>query len=331
MRTTKAARSSIRRGHKNIREINLMNTNRTAFIAILGCPNVGKSSILNHLLGEKVAIVSPRPQTTRTRIMGVLTDGPCPRHGGRQLVFTDTPGLHRPRTKLGEHMMKAVKSGMDGVDACIFVAEAVGKDLREEERAILRDLKRQGIPVILALNKVDLMPNRDALAERILLYSSEAAFEAVAPCSAKTGRMMDELRGEIYALVDRLDLDEGFFFPEDTLTDQPERVIAAELLREQLLRRMDQEIPHGTAVVTEKMREREGSGLLDIEATIFCERENHKGMIIGKGGEQLKKISTSARLEMERFFDCRVNLQCWVKVKEGWRDREGLIRNFGLD
>ena len=297
----------------------------TAFIAILGCPNVGKSSILNFLLGEKVAIVSPKPQTTRTRIMGVLTEG------NRQLVFTDTPGLHRPRTKLGEHMMRAAKAGMDGVDACVFVAESVGRELREEERAILADLKRQGIPVILALNKVDLMPNREALAERILLYSGEVEFAAVVPCSAKTGRMMDELRAEILALVDRLDLDEGFYFPEDMLTDQPERVIAAELLREQLLRRMDQEIPHGTAVMIEKMHERENSGLLDIEAVIYCERENHKGMIIGKGGEQLKKIAAAARLEMERFFACRVNLQCWVKVKEGWRDREGLIRNFGLE
>jgi len=298
---------------------------KSAFIAILGCPNVGKSSILNYLLGEKLAIVSPKPQTTRTRIMGVLTEGP------RQLVFTDTPGLHRPRTKLGEHMMRAVKSGMDGVDACLFVADASGREPREEELDILRDLKRQGVPAILALNKVDLIPGRDALAERIVRYSNELAFEAVVPCSAKTGRMMDELRAEIFGLFDRLDLDEGFFFPEDTLTDQPERVIAAELLREQLLRRMDQEIPHGTAVVIEKMKEREGSDLLDIEATIFCERENHKGMIIGKGGGQLKKIGAAARLEMERFFDCRVNLQCWIKVKEGWRDREGMIRNFGLD
>ena len=301
-----------------------MSVQSTAFIAILGCPNVGKSSILNHLLGEKLAIVSPKPQTTRMRIMGVLTEGP------RQLVFTDTPGLHRPRTKLGEHMMRAVKSGMDGVDACLFVAEASGKALRDEERAILQELKRQKIPVILALNKIDLMPNRDALAERIVLYSNELAFEAVVPCSAKTGRMMDELRAEIYRLFDFLNLDEGFYFSEDTLTDQPERVIAAELLREQLLRRMDQEIPHGTAVVIEKMKEREGTDLLDIDATVFCERDNHKGMFIGKGGEQLKKISTAARLEMERFFECRVNLQCWVKVKEGWRDREGVINNFGL-
>ena len=298
---------------------------QAAFIAILGCPNVGKSSILNVLLGEKIAIVSPKPQTTRTRIMGVLTEG------SRQLVFTDTPGIHRPRTKLGEHMMQAVKSGLDGVDACLFVAEATSRELRQEELDILRDLKRRHVPTILALNKVDLSANRDALLECIVRYSNELEFEAVVPCSAKTGRMMDELRGEIYQLFDRLPLDEGFFFPEDTLTDQPERVIAAELLREQLLRRMEQEIPHGTAVVIEKMREREGTDLMDIEAIIFCERDNHKGMIIGKKGEQLKKISTAARLEMERFFGCRINLQCWIKVKEGWRDREGLIRNFGLD
>ena len=304
---------------------------KSAFIAILGCPNVGKSSILNALLGEKVAIVSPKPQTTRTRIMGVLTEG------ARQLVFTDTPGLHRPRTKLGEHMMRAVKSGVEGVDACLFVAEAkgdheAGPAPRPEEQAMLRDLKRQGVPVILALNKTDLLPRKEALMERILHFSKELEFAAVVPCSAKTGDQMGTLREELFSLFDRLPLDVGFYFPEDTLTDQPERVLAAELLREQLLRRMDQEIPHGTAVVVEKMREREGSAdLLDIEAIIFCERENHKGMLIGKKGEKLKQMSSAARIEMERFFGCRVNLQCWVKVKEGWRDREGLIRNFGLD
>ncbi|MDR0530935.1 MAG: GTPase Era [Oscillospiraceae bacterium] len=299
---------------------------KTAFIAILGCPNVGKSSILNHLLGEKVAIVSPKPQTTRTRLMGVWTEGE------RQMVFTDTPGVHRPRTKLGEHMMQAVKSGMDGVDACLFVTEADGKEPRPEERDLLRELQLAGVPVILALNKMDLLLRKDSLARRILQFSQPYDFAAVVPCSAKTGAQMDELRAELQALFDQLPLDEGFFFPEDTLTDQPERVLAAELLREQLLRRMEQEIPHGTAVVIEKMREHPNkAGLLDIEATIFCERESHKGMIIGKQGAALKQIAAAARLEMERFFGCRVNLQCWVKVKENWRDREGLIRNFGLE
>jgi GTP-binding protein Era len=326
--------------------------NQSAFIAIVGCPNVGKSSIHNALLGEKVAIVSPKPQTTRTRIMGVLTEGP------RQYVFTDTPGLHRPRTKLGEHMARAVKDGIDGVDACLFVTEAGWRELRPQEELLLFDLKCKHTPVILVLNKVDLLARKEDLMERILFLSKQYDFTAVVPCSAVKGSNMDALRKEIDALFGQLDLAEGFYFPEDTLTDQPERVMAAELLREQLLRHLEQEIPHGTAVVIEKIRERgnaattegrgnaatteergkaattegnDGVGLLDIEAVIFCERESHKGMIIGKGGAMLKKISTGARLALEAFFDCKVNLQCWVKVKEDWRNREGLIRNFGLE
>jgi GTP-binding protein Era len=299
----------------------------TAFIAIVGCPNVGKSSVLNALLGEKVAIVSEKPQTTRTRIMGVLTEG------GRQLVFTDTPGLHRPRTKLGEHMAKAVKEGMDGVDACLLVTEATGKGLRPQEEELLAGFKKQRTPVILILNKIDLLRRKEDLMERILLFSRTYDFAAVVPCSVKTGDNMDALRAELAALCGSLEPAEGFYFPEDTLTDQPERVLAAELLREQLLRQLEEEIPHGTAVVIEKFstRQKDGADMLDIEATIFCERESHKGMIIGKGGAMLKKIASAARGSLEGFFDCRVNLQCWVKVKEDWRNREGLIRNFGLE
>jgi GTP-binding protein Era len=301
--------------------------NQTAFIAIVGCPNVGKSSVLNALLGEKVAIVSEKPQTTRTRIMGVLTEGQ------RQLVFTDTPGLHRPRTKLGERMVRAVKEGMDGVDACLFVTEATGKGLRPQEEELLASFKKQRTPVILILNKIDLLRRKEDLMERILLFSQACDFAAVVPCSVKTGENMDALRAELAALRGALELAEGFYFPEDTLTDQPERVLAAELLREQLLRHLEEEIPHGTAVVIEKFhtRQKDGAELLDIEATIFCERESHKGMIIGKGGAMLKKIASAARAELEAFFDCRLNLQCWVKVKEGWRNREGVIRNFGLE
>ncbi|MDR2752720.1 MAG: GTPase Era [Oscillospiraceae bacterium] len=298
---------------------------KTAFIAIVGCPNVGKSSLLNTLLGEKVAIVSPKPQTTRTKIMGVRTDGE------RQLVFTDTPGLHRPRTKLGEHMARAIREGMEGVDACLLVTDANAEGLAPQETQLLADCKRQHAPVILVLNKVDLLRRKEALAARILLFGNECDFYAVVPCSAKTGANLPALQAELDTLFASLPLSEGFFFPEDTLTDQPERVLAAELLREQLLRHLEQEIPHGTAVVIEKLRERPGAGLLDVEITIFCERETHKGMIIGKGGAMLKKISTEARLAMESFFGCHVHLQCWVKVKEDWRNREGLIRNFGLE
>ncbi|MCL2495244.1 MAG: GTPase Era [Oscillospiraceae bacterium] len=300
---------------------------KTAFIAIVGCPNVGKSSVLNALLGEKVAIVSEKPQTTRTRIMGVLTEGE------RQLVFTDTPGLHRPRTKLGEHMARAVKEGMDGVDACLLVAEAAGKGLRPQEEELLASFRKQRTPVILLLNKIDLLRSKEDLMERILLFSGACDFAAVIPCSVKTGDNMPALREELAALFGALALSEGFYFPEDTLTDQCERVLAAELLREQLLRNLEDEIPHGVAVVIEKFstRQKDGADLLDIEATIFCERESHKGMVIGKGGAMLKKIASAARAELEAFFDCKVNLQCWVKVKEGWRNREGVIRNFGLE
>ncbi|MDR2686713.1 MAG: GTPase Era [Oscillospiraceae bacterium] len=298
----------------------------TAFIAIVGCPNVGKSSILNALLGEKVAIVSEKPQTTRTRIMGVLTEGE------RQLVFTDTPGLHRPRTRLGEHMARAVREGMDGVDACLLAAEATGKGLRPQEELLMQDFAKRRAPAILALNKVDLLRRKEELMERILLFSRAYDFAAVVPCSVKTGENMDALRGELAALCGSLELAGGFYFPEDTLTDQPERALAAELLREQLLRHLEEEIPHGTAVVIEKFHTRaDKPDMLDIEATIFCERESHKGMVIGKGGAMLKKIASAARAELEGFFGCRVNLQCWVKVKEGWRNREGVIRNFGLE
>ncbi len=293
---------------------------KTAFIAIVGCPNVGKSSILNRLLGQKVAIVSEKPQTTRTKIMGVLTKNDI------QLVFTDTPGFHRPRTKLGEKMVKAVGDSISGVDACLFVVEPEG-DLRTAETELLEKFKSQGLPVILAINKIDTLLHRDALIERIVKFSSLYNFEAVVPVSALKGDNMDALEAELNKLAQPSD----FFFPEDTLTDQPERVLAAEIIREKLLRLLDKEIPHGIAVNIEKMQEREGTDLLDIDAVVFCEKESHKGIIIGKNGGMLKRVSTRAREDMEKFFQCRVNLHCWVKVKEDWRNREGLIHNFGLD
>ena len=293
---------------------------KTAFIAIVGCPNVGKSSILNRLLGEKIAIVSDKPQTTRTRIMGVLTEGET------QLVFTDTPGFHRPKTKLGEKMIRAVDESMSGVDACLFVVEPKG-ELRPAEEELIAKFKKQKARVVLAINKVDTVANKEELMQRILQFSQLYDFEAVVPVSAVKGDNMDALKEELNNLAE-----EGFhYFPEDTLTDQPKRVLAAEMIREKLLRCLDKEIPHGTAVSIEKMRERDDSDIVDVEAIIYCEKESHKGIIIGKGGAMLKRISTRAREDMERFFDCRVNLKCWVKVKEDWRNREGLIHNFGLD
>lgn len=293
---------------------------KTAFIAIVGCPNVGKSSILNRLLGQKIAIVSNKPQTTRTKIMGVLTEGDT------QLVFTDTPGFHRPRNKLGEKMIQAVSDSVSGVDACLFVVEPTG-ELRTAELELIEKFKKQKMPVILAINKVDTLPDKDVLMSRIMEVSSHYDFDAVVPVSATHSINMDALLEELKKLAE----ESVFFFPEDTLTDQPERVIAAEIIREKLLRNLDREIPHGTAVSIEKMHEREDSDIMDIDAVIYCEKESHKGIIIGKKGEMLKRVSTRAREDLERFFMCRVNLHCWVKVKEGWRNREGLIHNFGLD
>lgn len=293
---------------------------KTAFIAIVGCPNVGKSSILNRLLGQKIAIVSDKPQTTRTKIMGVLTEGDT------QLVFTDTPGFHRPRTKLGEKMVQAVSDSVSGVDACLFVVEPEG-ELRPAELELIEKFKKLKMPVILAINKVDTLPDKEVLMARILEISKTYDFEAVVPVSALRGINMDELLSEMKKLAE----ESVFFFPEDTLTDQPERVIAAEIIREKLLRNLDREIPHGVAVSIEKMREREDSDIMDIEAVIYCEKDSHKGIIIGKNGAMLKRISTRAREDMEKFFQCHINLRCWGKVKEGWRNREGLIHNFGLD
>ena len=297
-----------------------MNEQKTAFIAIVGCPNVGKSSILNKLLGEKIAIVSDKPQTTRTRIMGVLTVDET------QLVFTDTPGFHKPKTKLGEKMIKAVDETISGVDACLFVVEPMG-ELRPTEEELLKKFAQQKARVVLAINKVDTVPEKENLMKRILEFSQLYNFEAIVPVSAVKGDNMEPLLEELMKLAE-----EGYhFFPEDTLTDQPERVLAAEMIREKLLRNLDKEIPHGTAVSIERMRERDDADILDIEAIIYCEKESHKGIIIGKQGTMLKRISTRAREDMERFFDCKVNLKCWVKVKEDWRNREGLIHNFGLD
>ncbi|MGX8691252.1 MAG: GTPase Era [Eubacteriales bacterium] len=298
---------------------------KTAFVAIVGCPNVGKSSLLNRMLGQKVAIVSAKPQTTRTRIMGVLTQDET------QLVFTDTPGYHRPKNKLGEKMVKAVIDGIDGVDAALLVVEPEkdGEEaLRPAEEELLKKIKREGIPCVLVINKIDTVAEKENLAVRIAELMQLHDFAAVVPTSAVKGEGVDEVIEELSNLAQ----ESPHFFPDDALTDQPERVIAAEIIREKMLRLLDREVPHGIAVSIEQMHEREdGSGIVDIDATIYCEKESHKGIVIGKKGAMLKKISTYAREDMEKFFDCHINLQCWVKVREGWRDREGLIHNFGLD
>ena len=293
---------------------------KTAFVAIVGCPNVGKSSLLNRILGQKVAIVTQKPQTTRTRIMGVLTEGET------QLVFTDTPGYHRPKTKLGEKMIKAVGDGITGVDACLFVTEPEG-EIKETEIELLKRLKAEKAPVVLAINKIDTVKQKEQLMERIVQFTSVYDFEAVVPVSALRNENIDVLISEL----NKLTYESVHFFPDDTLTDQPERVLAGEIIREKMLLLLDKEVPHGVAVSIEKMRERTGGDIMDVEATIYCEKDTHKGIIIGKKGDMLKRISSKARVDMENFFQCKINLQCWVKVKEGWRNREGIIHNFGLD
>jgi GTP-binding protein Era len=252
--------------------------------------------------------------------MGVLTEGVY------QYVFIDTPGFHKPRTALGENMIKAVGSGMDDVELCILVVDCT-KDISPIEEELMEKFRQRHLPAILVLNKIDLVKNKEDLMALIAEYSSRFDFSAVIPTSALSGDGIERVKKEIQPYAA-----EGMhMFDEDTLTDQPERLIAAELIREKLLRLLNKEIPHGIAVVIERFYTREESDLLDIEATIFCEKASHKGIIIGKGGTMLKRAASYARTDLERFFDCKVNLQCWVKVKEDWRNREGLIHSFGLD
>lgn len=293
---------------------------KTAFIAIVGKPNVGKSSILNKILKQKIAIVSSKPQTTRTRIMGVLTENDT------QLVFIDTPGLHKPRNSLDKYMLRSVSESVAGVDVCVLVTEA-DKHISEEELQLINKFKSMDMPAVLAINKTDTVQDKSKLAVQIAELSQLYDFQSIVPCSAQTGSGIDDLKLELGKLAYESD----FMFDEDTLTDQPERVIASEIIREKLLRLLDKEIPHGSAVFVERMKERPDSNIIDIDATIYCERDTHKGIIIGKGGSMLKKIGTYARQDMEKFFDCKINLQIWVKVKEDWRNREGILRSLGYD
>lgn len=293
---------------------------KSAFIAIVGVPNVGKSSILNALIGEKVSIVSAKPQTTRTRIMGVLTKGET------QLVFIDTPGAHAPKTRLGQYMEKSVRSSIASVDACLLVV-AAGKKLKPAELKLIDALKNLKVPVILAINKIDLLQEKSELMAQISEVSEVVACAAVIPISAKTGDGLGDLLDELRKMA----VCEGHLFPEDALTDQPESVLVAEIIREKILRVAREEVPHGVAVCVEKMSEREDGRLMDIDATIYCEKATHKGILIGKHGDMLKKIGTQARVDIENFFDINVNLQIWIKVKEDWRNRGDLLKNFGFD
>lgn len=291
---------------------------KTLFAALVGCPNVGKSSLLNRLMGTKLAIVSPKPQTTRAKIMGVHT------RGETQFVFSDTPGLHRPKTLLGENMVKAVGAGMEGGDLAVLVVEPRG-DVRPAEQELLEKCRKMQLPVILAVNKIDTLDSKAAVLSRFAQFAPLYDFAALLPVSAVKNDGVDALFAELESHA----VESPHFFPDDTLTDQPERVLAAEIIREKLLMYLQQEVPHETAVLVEEWEER-ADGLLSISAAIYCGKARHKGMILGKGGQTLKKISTAARADLERFFDGKVYLRCFVKSREGWQNSAGTLKELGL-
>ena len=288
---------------------------RTAFIAIVGRPNVGKSTLLNAILGEKIAITSKRPQTTRNRITGIHTVG------DDQFVFLDTPGVHRPRTKLGDYMVKTATGALGDSDAAILVVEPRGA-VGEIEDEIIRKIETSKTPSILVINKED-AANAAEIAKTIEAYAARHDFDAVIPISAKNRRGVDVVLSE----CERYLTESVWFFPEDQITDMPERQIAAEIIREKILRTLEEEIPHGTAVTIEEFTEKKD--VVRIRAEIFCEKQSHKGIIIGKKGATLKTIGTHAREDLERFLGVKVFLDLWVKVKENWRDRSSLLSNFG--
>ena len=289
---------------------------KTAMITIAGRPNVGKSTLTNFLVGEKIAIVSNKPQTTRNRICGIVTKGDT------QFVFVDTPGYHKPRTKLGDYMVNVTKGSIADVDLTVMMVEPIAS-IGPQEQGLIEQLKATRCPVVLAINKIDSV-EKDILLEVISLYSQAADFAAIIPISAKTGDGVEEL----LKTCEKYAIESPFLFPEDSTTDQPERQVMAEIIREKLLWTLDREVPHGTAVEITKFSERD-NGIIDIDATIYCEKASHKGIIIGKQGAMLKKISSMARTDCEKFMGTRVYLTTWVKVKENWRDSDFLVRNFG--
>ena len=288
---------------------------KTIFAAIVGRPNTGKSTLLNAILGQKVAIVSPKPQTTRTRITGILTKEET------QFVFLDTPGIHRPQDKLGSYMVREANGAIGDVDAVLLVVES-GNKVGEVEKSIIQKVDSE-TPLILVINKTD-VSNATQVAETILRYSAEREFSAVVPISAKNNEGVDHIVAEL----DKLACESPWFFPSDIVTDQPERAIAAEIIREKMLRLIAEEIPHGVAVVIEEFRE--SSKIIKIRAEIFCEQDSHKPIIIGKRGDMLKKIGSQAREDMEKIFGIKVFLDLWVKVKENWREQNAAIANFGF-
>ena len=292
---------------------------RTGFIALVGRPNVGKSTLLNAMLGEKVAIVSSKPQTTRTRISGIYTKGED------QYVFLDTPGIFKPQNSLGDFMVKTANATMQDADAVVLVTD-LGKEVSKVEEDVMAYSKRAEVPCILVLNKTDLY-NATEVAEAIMKYAALHDFHAVIPLSAKGGKGVDAVLKECAPFL----RESEWFYPEDIATDQPERVMAAEIIREKVLRTTNKEIPHGVAVVIEKFTEDPKTGMVSIHAEIYCERASHKGIIVGKGGEGLKRIGSYARQDLENLLGAKVYLNLWVKVKENWRDSAANVANFGYN
>ena len=292
---------------------------KSGFVTLIGRPNVGKSTLMNHLIGQKIAITSNKPQTTRNRIQTVYTD-----EERGQIIFLDTPGIHKAKNKLGEYMVNVAEHTLNEVDLILWLVEPTDY-IGAGEQHIIEMLKNTKTPVILVINKLDTLSERDQMLTYIDTYRKVYDFAEIVPASALRGQNTDLIIDLIFQY-----LPEGpMCYDVDTITDQPERQIVAELIREKALHALNEEIPHGIAVSIERMKDRKGQNIVDIDATIICERDSHKGIIIGKGGAMLKKIGTNARYEIERLLGCKVNLKLWVKVKKDWRDSDILIKNFG--
>lgn len=296
-----------------------MENTKSAFIAIIGLPNVGKSSLMNRLVGQKISIVSNKPQTTRNKITGILTCGDV------QLVFLDSPGFHKTKNKLGEYMLKQVKESILDIDVCILMVDATNKCITDSQRELINKVKKLNIDVILVINKIDLLPQKELIIKIIDLYAKELNFKSAIPISVKKDDGVDILLKELFKYA----LPSPHFFSKDLVTDQMEKVVVSEIIREKILLSLNKEIPHGVAVVIESMKKRKNRNLIDVEAVIYCEKESHKGIIIGKNGEALKLISCKARVDIEKLLGEKVNLQCWVKTKNNWRKNINMMNNLG--
>lgn len=303
----------------NLEELRNTPKTKSGFVTLIGRPNVGKSTLMNHLIGQKIAITSNKPQTTRNRIQTVYTD----ERG--QIVFLDTPGIHKAKNKLGEYMVNVAERTLNEVDVILWLVEP-STFIGAGERHIVEQLKRTNTPVILIINKVDTVDKKEII-KYMDTYRKVHDFAEIIPVSALRAQNLDTVLDQIFKYLPYGPM----FYDEDTVTDQPQRQIVAEMIREKALRCLDEEIPHGIAVAIDQMKERKGGGMFDIDATIICERDSHKGIIIGKGGSMLKRIGSEARRDIENMLEAKVNLQLWVKVKKDWRDSDFLMKNFGYD